>query len=99
MQATEAIMVVMVVGMTIGIPAMALSLRFALKPLVEAWVRLKEANALGASHAELAALRERVTYLERLLDVRGTDPLRHSDVLGRGEPVMLPPMVNPREKA
>jgi hypothetical protein len=65
---TQAIVVVMVVGMTCGIPLLGLTLRFSLKPVVEAFIRLREAQ-LGTpqlqqlpstSLATLAKDRERI---------------------------------------
>ena len=53
--------------MTLGVPLLGLTLRFALKPLVETWLRLREAQ-LGASAGELEALRARVAHLEHVLD-------------------------------
>jgi hypothetical protein len=68
MQVTEAIVSVLVVGMTCGIPLLGLTIRFSLKPLVEAFIRLREAQ-LAAPQLEL--LRERVAHLERELELRG----------------------------
>ena len=57
MDTNEAVVVIMVVGMTLGIPLLGLTLRFSLKPLVEAFIRLREAQ-LGST--QLHALRDRV---------------------------------------
>ncbi|WP_224243437.1 hypothetical protein [Hyalangium gracile] len=68
MEATEAIVTIMVVGMTCGIPLLGLTIRFSLKPLVEAFIRLREAQ-LGAP--QIQQLKDRVAYLERQLELRG----------------------------
>lgn len=68
MTIVEGVVAVLVVGTLFGIPLFALSLRFALKPAVEAWVRVREAGR--AQSPEVAALRARVAHLERLMDVR-----------------------------
>jgi hypothetical protein len=65
---TQAIVVVMVVGMTCGIPLLGLTLRFSLKPVVEAFIRLREAQ-LGSP--QFQQLRDRVAYLEREMELRG----------------------------
>ena len=68
MQMTEAVVTVLIVGMVLGIPLAGLTLRFSLKPLVEAFIRLREAQ-LGIS--DTALLRERVAHLERVLEAHG----------------------------
>jgi hypothetical protein len=68
MDTTEAIAVVMIVGMTCGIPLLGLTIRFSLKPLVEAFIRLREAQ-LGS--AQNQALLDRVARLERQLELHG----------------------------
>lgn len=64
----QGIVIIMVVGMTCGIPLLGLTLRFSLKPVVEAFIRLREAQ-LGSQ--QLQQLRDRVAYLERELELRG----------------------------
>lgn len=65
---TEAITTVLVVAMVVGVPLMGLTLRFSLKPLVEAFIRLREAQ-LGVS--EVAVLKQRVAVLEQVLEAHG----------------------------
>jgi len=72
---------VLVVAMVAGIPLLGLTLRFSLKPALEAFIRLREAQ-LGA-HPETAQLRERVAYLERVLEAHG--------LLESRPPLALPP--------
>jgi hypothetical protein len=67
----ESVVTVLVVGMTVGIPLLGLTLRFSLKPLVEAWVRLREAQMAPASSSELEMLRARVVHLEHMLELHG----------------------------
>jgi hypothetical protein len=66
MDATEAFVVVMVVGMTCGIPLLGLTIRFSFKPLVEAYIRLREAQLASP---QLHSLQQRVAYLERELEL------------------------------
>lgn len=68
MEITEAVVTVLIVGMVLGIPFAGLTLRFSLKPLVEAFIRLREAQ-LGVT--DTALLRERVAYLEKVLETQG----------------------------
>lgn len=76
----------------VGIPAIALSARIALKPLAEAIARLREAfprDERSASDARIAALEEEVralrVALEHRLDLRSFDhELRERD-RSRGE--------------
>ena len=70
----EAITTVLIVTMVIGIPMMGLTLRFSLKPLIDAFIRLREAQ-LGVTDTTL--LRERVAYLERVLEAHGLMDERH----------------------
>lgn len=53
-------------ALILGVPALALSLRFALKPLVEAWARLKEAQ--HADPQELALFRREMELLDQRLE-------------------------------
>ncbi|MCE9670693.1 hypothetical protein LY474_23070 [Myxococcus stipitatus] len=69
MDPVEGVVMVLVVAMVAGIPLLGLTLRFSLKPALEAFIRLREAQ-LG-SHPETAQLRERVAYLERVLESHG----------------------------
>ena len=94
MQTTEAIVTVLVVGMTIGIPLMGLTLRFSLKPLVEAFIRLREAQ-LGMP--QIQQLRDRVEYLERQLELRGMMD-RPTTSLQQLAPEHLPLVTKDRER-
>ncbi|RKG64167.1 hypothetical protein D7V80_27825 [Corallococcus sp. CA054B] len=72
MELTEAVMIIMVTGMTVGIPLLGLTLRFALKPVIETWLRVREVQARGqVSAGELEGLRARVAHLEHMLDRHG----------------------------
>jgi hypothetical protein len=95
MTTTEAIAVVMIVGMTCGVPLMGLTIRFALKPLVEAFIRLREAQ-LGAP--QLHMLRERVAYLERQLELHGMADRVPSVPLQQIAPEHLAPATKDRER-
>ncbi|MBX5483651.1 MAG: hypothetical protein IRZ16_17650 [Myxococcaceae bacterium] len=65
MDGTEAVVVVLVVAMTVGIPLAGLTVRFSIKPIVEAWVRVRESGGVAPA-AELESLRQRVAALEAL---------------------------------
>ena len=95
MEATEAIVVVMVVGMIFGIPLLGLTIRFSLKPLVEAFIRLREAQ-LGSS--QLQALRDRVAYLERQLELHGLVERLPSTPLQQLAPEHLPAVTKDQER-
>ncbi|MCP3100676.1 hypothetical protein LZ198_17540 [Myxococcus sp. K15C18031901] len=69
MAPVEGIVVVLVVAMVAGIPLLGLTLRFSLKPALEAFIRLREAQ-LGAN-PEVSQLRDRVAHLEHMLEVHG----------------------------
>lgn len=66
---TEAMVVVMVVGVVVSIPLFGLTLRFAVKPVVDAYVRVREVHAAHA--ADVDRLSARIEQLERILRVRG----------------------------
>jgi hypothetical protein len=95
MEVTEAIVVVLIVGMTCGIPLLGLTIRFSLKPLVEAFIRLREAQ-LAAPQMEL--LRERVAYLERQLELHGLTDRTPSTPLQQLAPEHLPAVTKDRER-
>jgi hypothetical protein len=95
MTTTEAIAVVMIVGMTCGIPLTGLTIRFALKPLVEAFIRLREAQ-MNAS--QLPQLRERVAHLERLLELHGLADRPSPVSLAPITPEHLPAVTQDRER-
>jgi hypothetical protein len=89
MSETEAIVAVMLTGMLFGIPMLGLTLRFSLKPLLEAYIRLREAQLTSP---QVRMLHERVAYLERELERRGV-LAPQSSVLSRleaAEPLPLP---------
>lgn len=69
MQPIEGVVMVLVVAMTVGVPLLGLTLRFSLKPVMEAFIRLREAQ-LG-QHPDTAMLRARVAHLEHVLEVHG----------------------------
>lgn len=69
MDPIEAVMVILVVAMTVGVPLFGLTLRFSLKPVMEAFIRLREAQ-LG-HHPDTAMLKARVAHLEHMLEVHG----------------------------
>ncbi|RKH00432.1 hypothetical protein D7V97_30305 [Corallococcus sp. CA053C] len=71
MSPEEAIVSIVIVAMVIGIPFLGLTLRFVLKPVVDTWLRVREAQSNGAPVAELEALRARVAHLEHMLDLHG----------------------------
>ena len=83
---TQAIVIIMVVGMTCGIPLLGLTLRFSLKPVVEAFIRLREAQ-LGTP--QLQQLRDRVAYLERELELRGLMDRPPSSAQPLAQPALL----------
>lgn len=94
MEPTEAIVTVLIVGMTLGIPLLGLTLRFSLKPLVEAFIRLREAQ-LGAPQVQ--QLQARVAYLEHQLEMRGMMD-RPSTSLQQLAPEHLPVVTKDRER-
>lgn len=91
----EPIVTVLIVGMVIGIPMMGLTVRFALKPLVDAWIRLREAQVAPSS--ELLQLRERVAHLERVLESHGLTERRVSAFV-EGTPERIPAQLPGRER-
>lgn len=60
------ILVIILTGVVVGVPVLALSLRFALKPLVEAYTRLKEVQH-GGEARELPVVMEQLSLLEHRL--------------------------------
>jgi hypothetical protein len=68
MTITEAVMTVLVVGICVGLPVLGLTLRFAFKPMLEAWVSLK--GARSGRDEELDTLRVRVAALEAVWEHR-----------------------------
>jgi len=61
MSNTEAVVAVLTVGMVIGLPMFAFVLRFALKPVIDAYVALKQTPQRSD---EVDALKMRVAALE-----------------------------------
>jgi hypothetical protein len=95
MDPVEAIAVVMIVGMTCGIPLLGLTIRFSLKPLVEAFIRLREAQA---GSTQMQALQQRVAYLERQLELRGMTEHSAATPVQQLAPEHLPVVVKDRER-
>lgn len=93
----ESITTVLVVAMVVGIPMVGITLRLSLKPLIEAFIRLREAQ-LGVS--DNAMLRERVAHLERVLEAHGLMEERPLPASRMGTPERLPPgiIVKDRER-
>ncbi len=80
MNVTEGVVAVLTTSIVIGLPMLALTLRFALKPVLDAYLKLKESNVRPVP--ELESLRMRVAALEAVWEKR----------LGGGtlEPTALP---------
>ncbi|MBL8956332.1 MAG: hypothetical protein JNK82_36500 [Myxococcaceae bacterium] len=73
MDITEGVVTVLVVTIVVGLPMSALCLRFALKPTIEAWLKLREASLRPAptpAQAELEGLKLRVAALEAVWETR-----------------------------
>ena len=86
----DAVTTVLIVTMVVGVPMLGLTIRFSLKPLVEAFIRLREAQ-LGVSDTTL--LRERIAYLERVLEAHGLMDERNLLPPRQGAPERLPSSV------
>ncbi|HVG63722.1 MAG TPA: hypothetical protein VNA24_34475 [Hyalangium sp.] len=95
MDTTEAIVAIMIVGMTCGVPLLGLTIRFSLKPLVEAFIRLREAQLAAP---QIHVLRERVAYLERQLELHGLMDRAPSVPLQQIAPEHLPAVTKDRER-
>ena len=94
----ESITTVLVTAMVVGIPMVGITLRLSLKPLIDAFIRLREAQ-LGVS--DNAMLRERVAHLERVLEAHGLMEARQLPASRMGTPEQrLPPgiIVKDRER-
>jgi hypothetical protein len=96
MSTQEAVVVVLVVAMVIGLPFMGLTIRFALKPLVDAWLRLREAQL--STPSEVLLLRERVAHLERVLEMHGLVERRLPSLVQPSAPEPLPSGLVNRER-
>ena len=70
MNEAEAIVAVLVVGMVIGLPMSGLVLRFALKPVIDAFIAVKQSQHARERNGELDALRLRVAALEAVWERR-----------------------------
>ncbi len=68
MTITEAVVAVLVVSICVGMPVMGLTLRFALKPVLDAWLAAR--NGRTSETAEVEALRTRVAALEAVWEHR-----------------------------
>ncbi|AKQ63305.1 hypothetical protein A176_000217 [Myxococcus hansupus] len=88
MDVTEGIVMSFITAMVVGVPLFGLTLRFCLKPLVEAFIRLKEVPQGGGVDVQL--LRERVAYLERVMEAHGLIEDRVPLALRTGSPERLP---------
>lgn len=87
----EAVTTVMVVGMLLGIPLLGITVRISIRPMVDAWVRLREAQARPVNEVE--GLKLRVAALEAILEAKGMLP-GALDPVALGTPVdLLPPRV------
>lgn len=78
MNVTEAVVAVLVVGICVGLPVLGITLRFALKPALDAYSSLKQAQP--RRNDEVEALRMRVAALEAVWERR----------LGAGNPDATP---------
>lgn len=90
MELTEAVVTVLIVAMVIGVPLLGLTLRFSLKPLVEAFIRLREAQLGVSSGSEVALLKARVAQLELVLESHGLMDERRGLSLHSSSPERLP---------
>lgn len=68
MSITEAVVAVLVVSICVGLPVLGFTLRFALKPVLDAYVALKQAAPRRSDEVE--ALRLRVAALEAVWEHR-----------------------------
>ncbi|MBF5043123.1 MULTISPECIES: hypothetical protein [Myxococcaceae] len=67
MDATTAFVAIFITGMVVGIPLLGLTIRLSIKPLVDAWTRMRTVQPGGTS-AELEALKLRVAALEAVFE-------------------------------
>lgn len=71
MDAYEAVVAVLVVGMVVGLPMMALSVRFALKPALDAWLEARRAlEKQRTPAADVEAMKLRIAALEAVWEHR-----------------------------
>ncbi len=95
MSTQEAIVSIVVVAMVIGVPFLGLTLRFALKPMVEAWIRVRESQHTSA---DVQILRDRVAHLERVLELNGLLDRRASTLIQPVSTERLPSGLVDRER-
>jgi hypothetical protein len=95
MSTQEAIVSIVIVAMVIGVPFLGLTLRFALKPMVEAWIRVRESQHTSA---EVQILRDRVAHLERVLELNGLMDRRASTLIQPVSTERLPNGLVDRER-
>jgi hypothetical protein len=67
MDAITAFVAVFITTMVVGIPLLGLTLRLTVKPLLQAWTRLREAEPRSTT-AELEGLKLRVAALEAVFE-------------------------------
>ena len=67
MDTATAVVAIVITAMVVGIPLLGLTIRLSIKPLVEAWTRLREGQPASAS-AELEGLKLRVAALEAVFE-------------------------------
>ena len=70
MTITEAVVAVLVVGICIGLPVFGLTLRFAFKPMLEAWRSVMPQPVRQGQPDELEGLKLRVAALEAISEHR-----------------------------
>jgi hypothetical protein len=73
MEIGQAVVSIFALTVVIGLPMMALCVRFALKPAIEAWLKVRETYARPAAPppaAELEALKLRIAALEAVWEHR-----------------------------
>lgn len=95
MPVQEAVVIVLSMGMLVGLPMLGLTIRFALKPMLEAWMKVRESQH---SSAEVQLLRERVAHLERVLEVNGLMDRRASALIQPVTAERLPAGLVDRER-
>lgn len=98
MEPVEAVVTVMIVGMTVGIPLLGITIRLSIKPLVEAWMRLREAQTTRPT-GDIEGLKMRVAALEAILESRGMLHGGFDPIAGLGSPLEQLPAKVKREKS
>lgn len=88
MTITEAVVAVLVVSICVGLPVFGLTLRFALKPLLDAYLAVKASG--NVKQGEVEMLKTRIAALEAVWEHR----------LGAGTlDSVLPPAVRERSRS